>query len=210
MILRPFILVIATISLLLAGCDDAIVDDEPEPIEAVLVENLPADPMTSVDPETGRPVGTGEFTFFSLRENRIVPRADSATAEWDLAFRTTGILTNGGTSGPGDGGALIINLPFEEVREAPADSELRVDAEGDPAIPGIPGVGWYNYNQQTHIITPIPGRTIVVRTADGRYAKLRILSYYKDAPEEIGDAEPRYYTFEYVFQPDGSRTFGSD
>ena len=41
--------------------------------------------------------------------------------------------------------------------------------------------GWYNYNRATNLILPIPGRTIVLRTADGNYAKMRILSYYKDS-----------------------------
>lgn len=49
---------------------------------------------------------------------------------------------------------------------------------------------------------------VAVRAADGRYAKVEILSYYRGAPEP--DAlDPRqgfgFYTFRYLFQPDGSR-----
>lgn len=142
----PLFLAVASASLFLVGCDTALVDDEPELIEAILVDNLAADPPTSVDSETGRSVGTGEF---------------------------------------------------------------RIDEEGDPAIAGGSGAGWYNYNPQTHAVTPIPGRTLVVRTADGRYAKVRILSYYKDAPEDVEGAESRYYTFEYG-RPRGILRSGRD
>lgn len=124
-------------------------------------------------------------------------------------------MINGGTSGPGQGGAIVLEVPFDEVAEAPTDDQLRVDGVDDcpngvkrAICPGS-GNGWYNYDPSTHLIMPIPGRTIVVRTADGRFAKMRILSYYKGAPDPGAlnpEAHPsRYYTFEYVFQPDGSR-----
>jgi HmuY protein len=41
--------------------------------------------------------------------------------------------------------------------------------------------------------------TFVLRTADGRYAKLRVLSYYCPGPE------PGCLTIEYSFQGNGSR-----
>ena len=48
----------------------------------------------------------------------------------------------------------------------------------------------------------MPGRVLVVRTADGRYAKVSIQSYYKGAPASPTQAsESGYYTFRYVFQP---------
>lgn len=204
----------------LAACDSGSTLREAQPIEVVTVQDLPADP-TTVDSQTGRPVGTGRYTFFSLRTGEIVlrydepNRNDSASTAWDLAFQGTNILINGGTSGPGQGGAIVLEVPFDEVAEAPTDDQLRVDGVDDcpngvkrAICPGS-GNGWYNYDPSTHLIMPIPGRTIVVRTADGRFAKMRILSYYKGAPDPGAlnpEAHPsRYYTFEYVFQPDGSR-----
>ena len=217
---RTFLLLSLTPVLLLAACDSIEPLDETTPVEAVRVEDLPADPTTP-DPQTGRPVGTGRYTFFSLRTGEIVlrydepDRSDSASTAWDLAFQGTNILINGGTSGPGQGGAVVLEVPFDEVTEAPTGDQFRVDGVDEcpngvkRAIRPGSGNGWYNYDPTTHIITPIPGRTIVVRTADGRYAKVRILSYYKGAPDP-GTIDPeanpsRYYTFEYVFQPDGSR-----
>lgn len=212
---------LALCGLLIAGCDSSDPDDN-APLEATRVENIVADPAER-DPNTGAVSQTGRYALYSLRENRLVlaydasNRADSASAAWDVGFQGTNIIFNGGTSGPGQGGAVIVQDVFENVTEAPVADSFRVDGQatctGSGGQPGpsravCPGSdrGWYHYNGQANVITPIPGRTIVVRTADGRYAKLRIVSYYRDAPAAptSGDVE-RYYTFEYVFQPDGSR-----
>ena len=77
------------------------------------------------------------------------------------------------------------------------------------AIPTGSGNGWYNYNPTTHVISPIAGKVIIVKTNDGKYAKVEILSYYKDAPENpTQESEYRYYTFNYVYQPnEGVTTF---
>ena len=208
---RSFSLTPLAILLLLfvaiAGCDSTSSDDDFEVPEVTVAEDVPADPVTGFDPVTGQPVGANEYTFYSLREDQVVPRSDSASTEWDIALKATTILTNGGTSGPGNGGAQVLETLFEEVAEAPA-SGYATDAADARAIPTGSGNGWYNYNPQTNLITPIPGRVIVVRCADGTYAKLRILSYYKGAPDTpTADSESRYYTFEYVHQPDGSRRF---
>lgn len=190
----------------LAACDNADPIDVPDPIVADVVEDLPADPIVGFDPTTGQPVGTGRFTFYSLREGEVVE--DSASTAWDLAFRGTTILVNGGTSGPGEGAALVVTGTFEDVTEAPADGYATDGAEGN-AIPTGSGNGWYNYNPQLNLVTPIPGRVLIIKTADGRYAKVRIVSYYEGAPETPDPTtdEARYYTFEYVLQPDGGRSF---
>jgi hypothetical protein len=56
------------------------------------------------------------------------------------------------------------------------------------------------------VITATAGKVIVLKTADGKYAKMEILSYYKDAPAPVNPLRDiaRYYTFQYVYQPDGS------
>lgn len=205
------------------GCDSNGSDDD-EPLEATLIEDIAADPTAGRDPNTGAPIQTGRYTLVSLRTGDVVlsydddNRADSASTAWDLGFQGTNIIVNGGTSGPGQGAALLMEALFDEVEEAPADSELRVDGtatcEDGPALAICPGSGsgWYNYNDANNVITPIPGRTLVVRTADGRYAKVRLLSYYEGnpSPDEITPTTPsRYYTLEYVFQDDGSHDLTS-
>ncbi|MCY3486980.1 MAG: hypothetical protein OXH34_00935, partial [Bacteroidetes bacterium] len=72
------------------------------------------------------------------------------------------------------------------------------------------GNGWYSYNPDQLLISPIPGRTIVMKTATGNYASLRILGYYQGNPNPPDPNRPsRYYTFEFIVQPDGSRDLRS-
>jgi hypothetical protein len=190
-------------ALALAGCDSAGVtnEDEDAPLETIRVNDLPADPDTTSGP--GRPQGYGRYTFFDLRDNEIVlrsseeSRADSASTEWDIAVQSVDIIVNGGSRGPGEGAVYTATEAFQDVTEVNADS-----------LTGHAVEDWYSYNTNgNNIVRPKPGRTIVVRTADGEsYAKLRILSYYKGAPDDPAesDAESRYYTFEYVLQDDGN------
>ena len=202
----PVLLLLAVLGL--TACDGTDPIQEPEPIGSQRVSDLAADPIVGIDTVTGQPIGTGRFTFFNLRTNAVVPASDSASANWDLALRGTTILVNGGTSGPGQGAALVWTGAFEDLAEAPADGYASDTGAGN-AIPLGSGSGWYNYNPQLNLISPIPGRVLVVRTADGRYAKIRIVSYYRGAPASPNPQtdEARYYTFDYVFQPDGSRSF---
>ncbi len=205
--MRYTLLVLLFAGVALAGCDSNGGSEGKEDIVSTQVTDLEADPTTGRDPNTGAPISTGKFTFYSLRENKKIDNADSLTSKWDLAFRGTTILVNGGTGRVGNGAATIVDGIFEEIAEAPASGY--VQDEGTTYALSAGGSGtWYNYNPATHAITPIPGKVIVVRTADGRYAKVSIVSYYKGNPATIEETSPsRYYTFRYVFQPDGSRRF---
>ncbi len=195
---------------LLTGCDSTNPSDPIEEVVSRVVTNLAADPISGINQQTGAAITTGRFTFFSLRENRIVPNSDSLSGTWDLAFRGTTILVNGGPGRAGQGAAQVVTGAFESLVDAPP-SGYRQDTGTTLAIPDSSGAGWYVYNAQANTITPVPGRVLIVRTADGRYAKVDIESYYKDAPAQPGPAsESRYYTFRYVFQPDGSRSLVSN
>ncbi|MEM8486484.1 MAG: HmuY family protein [Bacteroidota bacterium] len=211
----------------LAACDSNS-DDDPEPLQASLIQDIAADPTVGRDPVTGRPISLNQYAFVSLRDGNIVltydntTRTDSASTNWDIAFQGTNIIFNGGNSGPGQGGAVILEQTFEEVIEAPADSEFRTDGVsvcstdmGDGAAFAVcPGSdnGWYNYNPASNLVSPLAGRTIAVRTADGRFAKFRILSYYQGNPaitDVTATTPSRFYTIEYVFRADGSRNLES-
>ncbi len=201
------------LALVLTGCDSTGANDGgDDDLSLTRVENLAADPPTSSG--GGRPTGTGKYTFFSLRDSSIVlrydesNRADSASTTWDLAFQSTNVLVNGGTSGPGEAAAYVAEQPFQDVTTVKTDAFETDNAnEGTFAIPQGSGNGWYNYNRETNVVSPLPGRTVVVRTADGEaYAKVRFVSYYKGAPDNPtpGEDESRYYTFEYVLQKNGT------
>lgn len=179
----------------------------PVPLVAQTVSNLTAD-LVNIDPNTGRTFGgTNRFTLFSFKENKIIANSDSATNKWDVGFRGTTIIVNGGTVRTGQGGAYIFTGLFDELKEIPTNATFAQDnSPTSLAIPTSSGMGWYNYNPMNMIITPIPGRVLVIRTGDGKFAKMEILSYYKDAPAVITLATPqRHYTFRYIYQGDGSR-----
>ena len=60
--------------------------------------------------------------------------------------------------------------------------QLSQDSSSGYAVPSGAGNGWYTYQgPPVNLITPTPGKILVFRTNDGKYAKMEILSYYKDA-----------------------------
>jgi len=178
----------------------------------VTVKNLPAD--TIVGLVNGQPVGIGKYAFFNLRTNSWVPNSDSASTNWDVAFSGTTIRINGGTSGTGSGGAFVWVGSYNNLTTVPADSTFRIDNYPSYAITKGSGKGWYSYDGATNLLTPIPGRVLVIRTANGKYAKIEILNYYRggvtpsaSATDEIKTSEQRYYTFRFTYQSNGTTTF---
>lgn len=158
----------------------------------------------------GQPVG-GAFTKFSFSQNAIV-----TDDSWDIAFRGTTIIVNGGdeigiTDEPtrtGAGAISIVTNTLANVTTFPETSTFKQDGSATYAIPTGSGNGWYSYDQSTNIISPIAGKIFVVKTHDGKFAKFEILSYYKDAPA-TPDATSisRYFTFKFVYQPNSTTTF---
>jgi hypothetical protein len=203
-----------TAIILLASCSK---DDNNTPAPALTVKtvnNLMADTIIGIAP-SGQPFGSGKYTFYSLENNAIVASSDSATNKWDLGFRGTSIITNSGNSGPAGGGAFVYVGVFDDLKTIPADSVFRVDnAPTAYAITSGSGRGWYSYNATANLVTPVPGRVLVVRTASGKYAKVEIMNYYKggvtpdaSASDALKLSEQRYYTFRYIFQSSGTTTF---
>lgn len=186
----------------------------PVVLEIKTVNNLPGDTIIGITP-IGQPYGSGKFTLFSLETNKTIANSDSVSSKWDIGFRGTTIITNSGTGGPGNAGAFIFTGIFSQLKQIPADSVFRTDnAPSAYAIKSGSGNGWYSYNGSTQLVTPIPGRVIVLRTANGKYAILEILNYYKggvtpDASASDNDklTKQRYYTFRFIYQPDGTKGF---
>jgi hypothetical protein len=178
------------------------------------VNDLIADTIIGMA-SNGQPYGSGKYTLYSLETNKIVPSADSATAKWDIGFRGTTIIVNGGNSGPGQGGAFIFTGLFDDLKTIPADSVFRSDnAPSSYAIPLGSNKGWYVYNAPANLITAIPGRVLVIRTGSGKFAKVEILNYYKGgvtpavtASDDDKLRKQRFYTFRYLYQPNGTRVF---
>jgi hypothetical protein len=147
------------------------------------------------------------FTLFSLERKEIVPNADSASARWDIGFRKTTIIVNGGKIRVGKGGIQrLTNTPFTSLGEAPASGYRTDEAEDKLALVPRSGEGWYLYSGTS--ITPIADLSLALRLGDGeRYAKIEILSYYKDMVAPSITAQARWYAFRYEIAPAGSRAF---
>jgi hypothetical protein len=183
-------------------------DDTPATVvlETKTVSNLAA-PQTGGQ---GQPVG-GAFAKFSFSENAIVTNDN-----WDIAFRGTTIIVNGGTAigitdeptRTGTGAISIVSGTLSGITAIPAATTFVQDAALTYAIPTGSGNGWYSYNQATNIISPIAGKVFVVKTHNGKYAKFEILSYYKDAPATPdATSAARNFTFKFVYQGNSSTAF---
>lgn len=205
--------VLAILSIGFTSCSND--DDAPSllEIESKQVINLHA-PQT-LDVTVNPPVTSGNFVKFDFSTGT----STTSDSDWDIAFRGTTILVNGGTSTgiseeparTGNAGAYIVDNTLAAVTSVTKTSFLQDTATGLAITTGS-GNGWYTYNPQNNSIIATPGKVIVFRTADNKYAKVEITSYYKDSPStitpEIATNDSRYYTFNYVYQPnDGVNTF---
>lgn len=144
------------------------------------------------------------YQYFSLAMGKEVSADAAKTSDWDLAFSKTTMNVNGGSSGPGNGGAQVSESRFDTITEAPQQG-YKTDSENGNAIPGGSGNSWYKYDMGVHAIIPIPGRTILVKTATGGFAKIEIISYYKGAPEHVPTEESSYFTFRYVLADENGK-----
>lgn len=189
-----------------ASCSSDDDKNEVVPVVTTKVSNIAA-PQTGGQ---GQPAG-GAFAKFSFSQNKLV--TDNS---WDIAFRGTTIIVNGGAKigiadepeRTGSGAVSIVSGTFASVTAFPAASTFAQDAAAVYSIPTGSGKGWYSYNADTHIISPIAGKVFVVKTHDGKYAKFEILSYYKDAPASTTQtSESPYYTFNFAYQANSTTTF---
>lgn len=130
----------------------------------------------------------GFGVFLDLEAGTVLlNKADSNSNKWDLAFYGPWIRTNGGSSGPGQGAALVLEEDFATVSMAPSDG-YKIDEENNFAIP-IPaqgGSGWFIFTGFTqnpnNAILSVANRTIVIKTGSGNFAKIEILSFYEGSP----------------------------
>lgn len=186
--------------LLLTGCDDTGTGGV-TPVDAQRVSDLPANINTIFSPAAPDADVPGDtqsdpgYTFYDLDAGRIVE--DSLSDDWDIAFGSTTILANSGEGG----GIQLVSSPYADVMEAPADGYTPENNS------------WYTYVSAMFAVFPNDNETLVVRTPDGNYAKIQILSYYEGNPDTQSDEfmnpatrpASRYFTFNYTLQRDGSR-----
>jgi hypothetical protein len=136
------------------------------------------------------------WVYFSFATASDV--APAGPRDWDIAFRRFHVMVNGGTGFAGQGAVADLGaVDLHAVAAAPATGWVD-RARRDSTNEAI--ARWYDYGFTSHLLTPRP-RVYAVRTADGRYALLRFLSYYCEG------GHPGCITFEYVYRGDGTRHF---
>lgn len=233
--LLKFIPVLAFL-IVLGACSksEPTVEPEPDPVtpetmfnRLITVKNFGKDL-----PDGSAPTTEQSPIYYSLEQNKAVTSDYVGTIRWDMSF--SGIFrsfincnntANGfGKGGPGKGGILIVEKKFEDVIDIPSDAEFRkgekaygTDNSGDFGE----GLGWYLYDfngtfkgggaeNKKHVCWPIEGHTLVVRTANGNYAKIKMQSIYKDlldSKDWYTNSPTPYFSFQYVLAKAGSTKF---
>jgi len=141
------------------------------------------------------------WSYFDFSLGKPANIFDRSSREWDLAFRRGKIVTNSGATNKfGKGGVLDLGeVEFEAVDQVPnrpfiEDAATRTQTENEALLQ------WYKYNYITHKLTPRKN-VYVVRTADGKYAKVQFLGFY------CANKEPGCIQMRYVYQENGAPNF---
>jgi hypothetical protein len=131
-----------------------------------------------------------DWVYFNFVRGTTVSTSQGAL-DWDLAFKRTDILTNGGdTNAAGAGGAVDLGeIPLSEA-VPPADGYLADATDDERGLENPALHKWYSYNWTTHIVNS-KGHTFAVRTLTGEVLLLKFASYYCD------DGSSGCVTFQY-------------
>jgi hypothetical protein len=146
------------------------------------------------------------WMYFDFSRGAVVPVQDPKADDWDLAVQRYVIKTNGGDTNPAGQGALLAleRYDFATLRRLPDPANFVSDVRTKNRLSSYNASidKWYNYSYLANVLAPKP-IVYIVRTQDGKYAKLRLLSYY------CKGGEAGCLTFEYVYQGDGSTTLAA-
>ena len=140
-----------------------------------------------------------DWIYYSLEKGKEVSVSEESHAEntdWDIAFNRYNVRTNSGASGKGKGGALLTNI------KDLAAYTITAPGTGFPP-PTMESTANEVLCKAITFAGPPPTYTpsdyvFIVRTASGKYAKLKAKSFYDD------EGKSGIYSFEYAIQPDGS------
>lgn len=190
-------LIIIALTGIFAGCSK---DENPQPIQSQTFEVNSS--------------GSTTWKYFSFSKNDTVTIADPVNSlEWDIAFQRYRIRTNGGKSGNGAGSAANSYLKgqsgFDALKVVPDTTTFTEDDSIEIAVqqgyatyvvnPEL--YTWFSIELATQGTQIVPSDYIyVIKTAEGKYAKIWLKSYYSS--ENVSG----HVTFQYKYQPDGSKT----
>jgi hypothetical protein len=144
-----------------------------------------------------------------------------ASSDWDLALNATSVKVNGGDAGPGDVSAYCIcqngyASDLEVGAFTAADEQDDFTSVGSGQIPSSADAwqtdtlalaidGWWNYDMSTHVVSAVPAKSWLVRTAGGTsYAQFHVTSIANGTMAAAGDV-----TIEYEVQPGEGQPMGA-
>ena len=160
---------------------------------------------------------TGNFVKFSFSEGVTV-----SNENWDVAFRGTTLIVNGGEKAdndqpdrPGNAAVYIATGSMSEINSVDTNRLLQDNSSGSAILNnimiddlGVSGQGWASYSFSTHLFSPRAGRILVFRTHDNKYAKMEIIYFYDSLNPDTGSGDiGGYYTFNYVYQSEEEINF---
>jgi len=142
-----------------------------------------------------------DWVYFDFSRGEVVNIHDKTSLEWDLAFRRSKVISNGGATNKfGRAGLIDLGtMNFDQVVEVPPDNYIqdmatRTETE-NPIL-----LKWYRYNYLTHKLSAKPN-TYAVKTANNKYGKVKFLDFY------CANKETGCIKMQYVYQDDGSNQF---
>ena len=142
-----------------------------------------------------------DWVYFDFSRGNVVDIHDKTSLEWDLAFRRSKVISNGGATNKfGKAGLIDLgSLSFDQVVEVPRenyiqDMSTRTETE-NPIL-----LKWYSYNYLTHKLSAKPN-TYAVKTANNKYVKIKFLDFY------CTNKETGCIKMQYVYQENGSNQF---
>ncbi|MCX8473201.1 MAG: HmuY family protein [Sediminibacterium sp.] len=153
--------------------------------------------------------------FYSFETASQISAVDSNSTKWDIRLQFNNnnypiINFNGGSSGPGNAGAYLLTGILDTLLYA-SNNSIILDSLAKPVVAYSPQnvsliPGWFNYDQINNFIYPVPNRFLVIRTANRRWVKLEVISFYKNS-NSTTQLNLGFISFRYTYQPNGTPVF---
>lgn len=175
---------------------------------AVMVTPEGAGFVAEIDGTAGGPAEAQKnaYVYLDLIAGKKVEISDVAaqkSSAWDIGFKRWQIKINSGDSGPGGVKAVMIpNTELSQVSTAPASGYAEDDYLNDRCQLQLDGNGgpktalssWYDYNINTHVLTPWKQVYVLTRRDGKGSIKLQVMGYYKNT-------SGGYFTVRWAFLP---------
>ena len=167
-----------------------------KPLKKLVPSNLLETKLTVINASS-----ENNWVYFDFSRGSVVDIHDKSSLEWDLAFRRSKVISNGGATNKfGKAGLIDLGkLHFDQVVDVPLDNytaDMATKTETENPIL----LKWYSYNYLTHKLSA-KSNTYAVKTANKKYVKVKFLDFYCD------NKETGCIKMQYVYQDNGSNQF---